>query len=318
MEKRKHILFVVEGLDVPHEQEALDTALTLARDQEAQLSLLVLGAALPEGLGHYQAAFDDFLHERAQQLLERVTTKRTLPDEGASERPAIVVRSGHAPHIQAIQYVLQNGCDLLIKPAEPTTSHKGFRAIDMGLLRKCPIPVLLYRSQKPSPTPIEHIGVAVDPGKPDRAEYRFAQTLLEAGLTLGRLYHADVSVIACWESVAEDYLRNHIFAQIAVRDLQRAVKAEEASHLETLNHLVTTLNADPRPRISHPRGEPEKLIPRFVSDHDIDLLVMGTVARTGIPGFLIGNTAENILQKIGCSLLALKPEDFVSPVAPDS
>lgn len=41
---------------------------------------------------------------------------------------------------------------------------------------------------------------------------------------------------------------------------------------------------------------------------------MGTVARTGIPGFIIGNTAENILQKIDCSLLALKPLGFVSPV----
>jgi nucleotide-binding universal stress UspA family protein len=41
---------------------------------------------------------------------------------------------------------------------------------------------------------------------------------------------------------------------------------------------------------------------------------MGTVARTGISGFIIGNTAENILQKIDCSLLALKPQGFVSPV----
>jgi nucleotide-binding universal stress UspA family protein len=46
----------------------------------------------------------------------------------------------------------------------------------------------------------------------------------------------------------------------------------------------------------------------------IDILIMGTVARTGISGFIIGNTAENILQKIDCSLLALKPQGFVSPV----
>jgi len=41
---------------------------------------------------------------------------------------------------------------------------------------------------------------------------------------------------------------------------------------------------------------------------------MGTVARTGISGFIIGNTAENILEEISCSLIALKPEGFVSPV----
>ncbi len=46
----------------------------------------------------------------------------------------------------------------------------------------------------------------------------------------------------------------------------------------------------------------------------IDLLVMGTVCRTGVPGFLIGNTAESVLQQVDCSVLAVKPEGFVTPV----
>lgn len=46
----------------------------------------------------------------------------------------------------------------------------------------------------------------------------------------------------------------------------------------------------------------------------MDILVMGTVARTGIPGFIIGNTAENVFQKLSCSLMALKPQGFVSPM----
>lgn len=44
------------------------------------------------------------------------------------------------------------------------------------------------------------------------------------------------------------------------------------------------------------------------------LLVMGTVTRTGIQGFLIGNTAEQILQRVACSVLAVKPDGVVSPV----
>ncbi|GAM59013.1 universal stress protein family 1 [Vibrio ishigakensis] len=43
-------------------------------------------------------------------------------------------------------------------------------------------------------------------------------------------------------------------------------------------------------------------------------MVMGTLARTGIPGIVIGNTAENIVQAVSCSLVALKPPGFVSPV----
>ena len=45
-----------------------------------------------------------------------------------------------------------------------------------------------------------------------------------------------------------------------------------------------------------------------------DLVVMGTVARTGISGLLIGNTAEAILEQVQCSVLAVKPHGFVSPV----
>lgn len=44
------------------------------------------------------------------------------------------------------------------------------------------------------------------------------------------------------------------------------------------------------------------------------MLVMGTVARTGVAGFFMGNTAENISQRISCSLFALKPKGFISPV----
>jgi nucleotide-binding universal stress UspA family protein len=45
---------------------------------------------------------------------------------------------------------------------------------------------------------------------------------------------------------------------------------------------------------------------------------MGTVARGGIAGLLIGNTAERMLRKLPCSVLAVKPEGFVCPVSLDA
>jgi nucleotide-binding universal stress UspA family protein len=41
---------------------------------------------------------------------------------------------------------------------------------------------------------------------------------------------------------------------------------------------------------------------------------MGTVGRTGLPGFFIGNTAEEVLQTATTSVLAVKPAGFESPV----
>ncbi len=46
----------------------------------------------------------------------------------------------------------------------------------------------------------------------------------------------------------------------------------------------------------------------------VDLLVLGTVARSGLGGFFIGNTAEKILNRIQCSVLALKPSEFKSSI----
>lgn len=41
---------------------------------------------------------------------------------------------------------------------------------------------------------------------------------------------------------------------------------------------------------------------------------MGTVARTGIVGFLMGSTAEFVLRELRGSVVAVKPPGFVTPV----
>ena len=63
------------------------------------------------------------------------------------------------------------------------------------------------------------------------------------------------------------------------------------------------LNVDPAPTL---RALSQEL--------KADLIVMGTVGRTGIPGFFIGNTAEELLQTSQASILAVKPTGFRSPV----
>jgi len=62
---------------------------------------------------------------------------------------------------------------------------------------------------------------------------------------------------------------------------------------------------------------PTKAILRVVEGVHPDLVVMGTIARGGIAGMLVGNTAERLLQRLDCSLLTVKPADFVCPVELD-
>ena len=70
-----------------------------------------------------------------------------------------------------------------------------------------------------------------------------------------------------------------------------------------------------KPQLHLLKGSARKEIPALAKRLQVDCIVMGTVARTGIPGFIMGNTAETILEQIDCSVLALKPPGFVTPVA---
>ena len=69
-----------------------------------------------------------------------------------------------------------------------------------------------------------------------------------------------------------------------------------------------------KPKIHLPKGHAREAIPALAGKVKVNLVVMGTVARTGILGLIIGNTAECIFGQIDCSVLAFKPDGFVTPV----
>jgi len=61
-------------------------------------------------------------------------------------------------------------------------------------------------------------------------------------------------------------------------------------------------------------GLPEQVIPELAEELDAELVVLGTIGRTGFSAALLGNTAEHVIESINCDLLAVKPEGFVSPI----
>ena len=86
-------------------------------------------------------------------------------------------------------------------------------------------------------------------------------------------------------------------------------------HKKTLEGYLGGYDLDDiESHIHLPQGDPGIMVPRIAAEQKIDLIVMGTVVRTSIPGFLIGNTAELILRQVDCAVLTIKPEGFVSPV----
>ena len=56
------------------------------------------------------------------------------------------------------------------------------------------------------------------------------------------------------------------------------------------------------------KGDPRAVIADFAASHHIDLLVVGSVGRSGVAGRIIGNTAESVMTQLPCSMLVIKPD----------
>lgn len=309
MKNYRNILFVSRALE--DETAAMKQALSLSRNNEAALKALLVCPDLPHSLGEYR---DKYRESLAEQLKESIRKARAvLKMEDKSGDIPVVIESGSTPGIRIIRHVLRDSCDLVVKEAQPAQSGKGFRAIDMELLRKCPSAVWLCR-------PIEHsrdkikVAVAIDPESEEKAGRDLALRLLQVSRTLADTCSGRLDIVSCWDFEFEEYLRHNPWTKIPEDQISLAVKESQYRNTRALEELIKESQIGGDIRTHNLRGRPEKLIPAFVKDEKIDILVMGTVARTGIAGFTMGNTAENIFHELECSLLALKPNGFVSPV----
>lgn len=63
-------------------------------------------------------------------------------------------------------------------------------------------------------------------------------------------------------------------------------------------------------------GAAEKKIPETCDELHAGIVVLGILGRTGISAAFLGNTAEQIINKLKCDLLAIKPDSFVCPMNP--
>ncbi|HGX92368.1 MAG TPA: universal stress protein, UspA, partial [Candidatus Tenderia sp.] len=125
-----------------------------------------------------------------------------------------------------------------------------------------------------------------------------------------------------WEAMAESSLRG-AFIDASEEQIETYVKEVQRQHKQSLEALVAEITNELgndtlnylKPQIQLLKGSPRKEIPAFTQQIEADLVIMGTVARTGIPGLFMGNTAETILNRLNCSVLAIKPPGFVTPVS---
>jgi nucleotide-binding universal stress UspA family protein len=307
MKRFKNIVYFAD--DKVESRPALERAAELALRNRARLTVLgalrhfprdiqmLLPVTPPADL--QDLALQD-LRERLEKLVKPVRTKGL--------RLGIEVRCG-MPFIEIIRDVIEHKRDLLMLTAEGSGWLRDhlLGSMTMRLMRKCPCPVWAL---KPGPhRSFRNILAAVDLDPMDEQKVALADKIMELATSLARLEGSTLRIVHAWDVYREDALRG--WADKIARDI-------ETSHRRWLvdllaRHDLTRLAINAQLL----KGEPAHVIDRLAAKRGIDLIVMGTVGRTGIPGLLIGNTAETVLGRVRCSVLAVKPDGFVSPVKLD-
>lgn len=314
MDRFRNILLIHDP--VSPDKGALRRAVSLAQKNQARLTLLaVLEDAPPSA---YMVVPDRSLEQLQTELMDaRAATLQQqasdLAAQGVEVSSRVVMGT---PFLAIIHQVLREKHDLVMLTAEGKGGMKErlFGSTSMHLMRKCPCPVWVMKPKRVKA--YNRILAAVDvaerfPDEPQRQSLN--SVIMQIAASLARRDNSELHVVQAWSLYAEGYLEARGgMSEKQIRKMRNTLKQQYEARLASLLEDIDLRGIDLHKRLV--RGDPSESIIRQVNKRHIDLLVMGTVCRTGLVGFFIGNTAEKVLGNVDCSVLTLKPEGFVSPV----
>lgn len=294
------------------EQKALARAVRLARLEQSALTLFV--------------SIYDFSYEMTTMLSgeERESMRQALLDEQRAwvkdELKRFDVRSididievvwHHRPFEAIIKTALDKEHDLLVKG---TRRHDKLQSViftptDWHLLRKAPCPVLLVKEHEWPPN--GRIIAAVNAGAEDEAHQSLNTRIIDAGKQMSDILKAELHLINCYPSAPLNMAIE--IPEFDTSDYQANVRRY---HERSLAELADQNHIDPA-HLHVREGLPEDQVPALAEIIDAELVVLGTIGRTGFTAALLGNTAEHVIEQLNCDVLAIKPAGFTSPLQKD-
>jgi nucleotide-binding universal stress UspA family protein len=216
------------------------------------------------------------------------------------------IQGNHAAEI--LRTVTAENIDLVMLGLAEDKEELGplLSGLPLRLMRKCPSAIWTLK-----PTPLggfNRIVAAVDPRDQCGEVRALNMKIMEIAVSVAKSEESELHVLHAWSLHGEEVLRD----SIDERDLKDWLDREKEKSVRFLAELLKPFEKDIA-RVHLHKGPADGLLPLFIKHFKADLLVMGTVCRTGVFGFLIGNTAEKILQKVDCSVLTVKLDTFESP-----
>lgn len=244
------------------------------------------------------------VEDEARHALETIATRF----QSESLSVSTVVRFGEA--WEQLTLEAQTGKHDLVLVGTHVRSNAArmlFGSTSRKLMRFCPVPV--WVAVPGQVREVREIAVATD-----FSETAFSAT--QAAVSVAQSLQSKLFVVHALEFPFESYMRT---AGVSAEEIQVARTKLDEEARERLQQELMRTDARALPhgfKMDVVEGTPDHAVPEYVTKNEVDLLVMGTVGRSGFSGILLGNTAERMLSHLQCSLLVIKPVGFVSPVKP--
>ena len=301
MKRFRNILLVAGLEDGPVPRYVLDRALQLAKRNEAKLTLIDI---VPES-----ELFREILPVETFETVRRGRRQSLTRLAGIAQKHGVETEtelSVGKPFLEIVRKVQRSEHDLVMTDGGPAEDTPGqIDSTTMHLMRKCPCAIWVVRPLHDKRYTRILAAIDPDPANPERDSLN--RKIMELAVSMAKLEGSDLHVGHVWElyglpvgATGEVWKQ---WEQTAGREIKRR-----------LYDFLADCDLGSDPQVHLVAGRPALAISRLASRMEVDLLVMGTVCRTGVRGFFIGNTAEGVLQRVACSLLTVKPEGFVSPV----
>ena len=213
------------------------------------------------------------------------------------------------PYEAIINTVMEHNFDLVIKGTHQHGALKSviFTPTDWHLVRKCPAPVLFVKEMA---WPANgNILAAINAVSENDEHVALNKRIIKDAQFLCELANAKLNLVNAYPATP-------VNIAIEIPEFNPGVYNESVKkhHIESTTQLANDFNLTTEQCFIE-EGLPEDVIPDVAKRLNSELVVIGTVGRTGLSAALVGNTAEHVIDSLDCDVLALKPDGYVSPLA---
>lgn len=295
MFEHKHIIVL---LDTTEESAvAVEKAAHLARISGSRLTLFSSGydGALNTLHPHSENARDSYL----SRLLDGL---ETLAEVARGKNVKVTTEAVWDKHAGTalLNYLSGNPADLVVK----ATHHQNviqrtfFSQTDWELIRHCPVPLLLTKGT--SWHEKMTITAAVDPVRTNDKPDFLDDHIIKCGLDIQKTLDATLQLLHVYDPTPLMIYLDQ--PAINSTDIGEEIRKQ---HQQALIELAESKGID-RSEAKLEMGAPVQVIPDYLYEYDIDIVIMGAVSRSGLERWLLGHTAEKILDRITVDILIAK------------